>query len=661
MSDKDFIVKNSIVANGTFKANSTAVYLGDIAGQYATANSTKYTGTANNTDYVGVTAAADVANSTTLAANLVNYARLSNLNDSTPAIFTQNVEIRSSTLVINTSSKVIAGGSPGTLNQALLSTVTGVKWASLDSVSLVAPGACNQLIMNKAGAFQGASGLLYDDSSNTLSVGNSTIVATINSTVYSGTANNSNYLGTVAADQYQLNSTLAANVAWMTSLNSLNLNGVSATNYVTTTGEKTITNKWTFAGGANLAFSNGDITRYLFVNTTNGYWTGYAADVVQVAGRDATTVVVASQLAANLSNYAPKSKSFNESGQYVFQNQNYYSYSGLFNSNVEIAILGESAKEHGVYGITYNILHDVNDASDPHSSGEGINLNRFGCGVIGEVRSDSANSIGVFGIGNNGPGVQGASNRNHGMVSYSKGNNQCWGIISNCDPYSEAYPNLGYSSPDSSGKTAGGLLAVSNTSTAIAGTSKTGWLLDLFKRDDTSKMFRVYNDGSVRQSGGLDIDGNVHISFNYISSSERQIKWNFTDYGSVYFYGRQSDKVLGLYDSSTNANRWSTDPSGNFTARGNVAAYSDIKLKKDITTIDNALDKVSKMRGVMFTRKDTDVKSTGVIAQEMQQVLPEVVSTDSEGTLNVAYGNIVGVLIEAIKELKAEIEQLKGK
>jgi hypothetical protein len=108
------------------------------------------------------------------------------------------------------------------------------------------------------------------------------------------------------------------------------------------------------------------------------------------------------------------------------------------------------------------------------------------------------------------------------------------------------------------------------------------------------------------------------------------------------------------YDSALIA----VNESGDFTAAGNVTAYSDLKLKTDICTINNALDKVSKMRGVMFTRKDTGGRGTGVIAQEIKEVLPEVVIGDE--TLSVAYGNIVGVLIEAIKELKAEIAELKG-
>lgn len=92
-----------------------------------------------------------------------------------------------------------------------------------------------------------------------------------------------------------------------------------------------------------------------------------------------------------------------------------------------------------------------------------------------------------------------------------------------------------------------------------------------------------------------------------------------------------------------------------FIATGNIGAYSDERLKSNVRTIDSALDKVSKMRGVYFDKAGK--ASVGVIAQEMETVLPEVVF-DGEYK-SVAYGNIVGVLIEAIKELKAEVERLK--
>ena len=97
------------------------------------------------------------------------------------------------------------------------------------------------------------------------------------------------------------------------------------------------------------------------------------------------------------------------------------------------------------------------------------------------------------------------------------------------------------------------------------------------------------------------------------------------------------------------------DTSGNFSANANVTAFSDIRLKTNIKVISNALDKVSKIRGVTFDRIDSGLKQTGVIAQEVEKVLPEAVITDSKNMKSVAYGNMSGLLIEAIKELRDEI------
>ncbi len=96
--------------------------------------------------------------------------------------------------------------------------------------------------------------------------------------------------------------------------------------------------------------------------------------------------------------------------------------------------------------------------------------------------------------------------------------------------------------------------------------------------------------------------------------------------------------------------------SGAITASGNVTAYSDERLKDNIETLDGS--KVYEMRGVSFT-KDGEANS-GVIAQELQKVAPELVSDDGE-YLSVAYGNTIGYLIEAIKDLKEEVDDLKAK
>ena len=107
----------------------------------------------------------------------------------------------------------------------------------------------------------------------------------------------------------------------------------------------------------------------------------------------------------------------------------------------------------------------------------------------------------------------------------------------------------------------------------------------------------------------------------------------------------------------------------NGTIRGNNVSPSDARWKKEIETIDNALERVTSLHGVNFKWKDTESDDTlqmGVVAQEVEKVFPEVVSTDDQGYKSVAYDKLVAPLIEAIKEqqtqieaLQAEIEELK--
>ena len=86
---------------------------------------------------------------------------------------------------------------------------------------------------------------------------------------------------------------------------------------------------------------------------------------------------------------------------------------------------------------------------------------------------------------------------------------------------------------------------------------------------------------------------------------------------------------------------------------------SDMKLKENITTVDNGLDLVNQLRGVRFDWKDTGYGSYGVIAQELEQVLPELVGDGDPKT--VKYNGIIGVLIEAVKELSDRVKALEDK
>ena len=151
----------------------------------------------------------------------------------------------------------------------------------------------------------------------------------------------------------------------------------------------------------------------------------------------------------------------------------------------------------------------------------------------------------------------------------------------------------------------------------------------------------------------------------YRVNSDRFRIWMGGTSGSNETFTVAESGRVGINDSTPD---YTLDVSGNVSnisiyASHDVAAYSDARVKTDIETIPNALDKVNKLRGVTFVRTDegsTDKRMMGVIAQEVKDILPEVVNKrESDGHYSVSYGNMVGVLIEAVKELTAEVEELK--
>lgn len=176
--------------------------------------------------------------------------------------------------------------------------------------------------------------------------------------------------------------------------------------------------------------------------------------------------------------------------------------------------------------------------------------------------------------------------------------------------------------------------------------------------DGVSSAIQTQLDGKLSLSGGT-VTGNVKfndsVQLNFGTGNDAEIYHNGSH---LYFDMNADDDIIFRDGNNSNATRFTFDTSsGNFTATGNVTAYSDAALKSDITTIDNALEKVANMRGVFFN-KDGE-RGTGVVAQEVQKVIPEAVFEGGE-YLSVAYGNLVGVLVEAIKDLKTQVEELKN-
>jgi hypothetical protein len=173
--------------------------------------------------------------------------------------------------------------------------------------------------------------------------------------------------------------------------------------------------------------------------------------------------------------------------------------------------------------------------------------------------------------------------------------------------------------------------------------------------NDLDARFLRSNAAAIKATGDLKLNDNIQLNIGTDNDVEHY--FNGTDYYTDINVG--ANWFLRDGDSA-NATRFTFDiDTGNFTATGDVAAFSDARLKSNIHTYQNALATVQQLRGVRYERNNKF--NIGVIAQEVQAILPEVVNTDNE-YLAVAYGNIIAVLIEAIKELSLKIEKLeKGK
>ena len=169
-----------------------------------------------------------------------------------------------------------------------------------------------------------------------------------------------------------------------------------------------------------------------------------------------------------------------------------------------------------------------------------------------------------------------------------------------------------------------------------------------------STSFLRSDAADQKTSGTLRFNDNVILSLGSGDDAEF-----FVDGSDCYLDLNSGIGNFYIRDGTTT--RFTFDDAGEFTATGNVTAYSDITLKKNIELIPNALDKVLSLRGVTYNRIDIEdePRHSGVIAQEVEEVLPEVVMTDEDGIKSVAYGNMVGLLIEAIKDQQNQINKLK--
>jgi len=209
------------------------------------------------------------------------------------------------------------------------------------------------------------------------------------------------------------------------------------------------------------------------------------------------------------------------------------------------------------------------------------------------------------------------------------------------------------------------------------------WLMKAWQASSTFSI-QNYNAGSYHNSIVCNGGGNVKLYYNnneVVQTHTAGLLIN--QHYAIYFVagdwtGDTTGKIqahsshLYLVNPSNSGNWIFRLPNGTEPANINSSGTysgSDERRKKDITTITNAVSTVKQLTGRSFTWKETDEKSFGVIAQEIEPVLPDIVTTQSvpEGTTDpdpykmVNYAALSGHFIEAIKELSAEVETLKTK
>lgn len=195
---------------------------------------------------------------------------------------------------------------------------------------------------------------------------------------------------------------------------------------------------------------------------------------------------------------------------------------------------------------------------------------------------------------------------------------------------------------------------------AISGNGHIGTTGSIIAGETSGAVALSINDGY----------GNANLTFNHhagtpdVTGNSLRIETNVdaTTNASMTFEGK-STTTAGIGVGLNFMAQMFAD-TGNMTIGGSLTQNSDLRIKRDLQIIPDALDKVKTLNGYTYTRtdRDSEFQQTGCVAQEVQAVLPEAVVTseDEQQTLSIAYGSMVGLLVQAIKELEAKVAALES-
>jgi len=193
--------------------------------------------------------------------------------------------------------------------------------------------------------------------------------------------------------------------------------------------------------------------------------------------------------------------------------------------------------------------------------------------------------------------------------------------------------------------------------------------VDIWQSIDPTKPFALQTTG-VNNLNGLTNQIGTHNAFGLSNAFGSHFKFGTsTSFGMKADLGTKADAIIKKFEASPTWN--AASPQGKFFGKLDVLgsltingippelAPSDIRLKENIKPLENSLEKVMTLRGVEYDRNDYGWHEIGMIAQEVEEVIPDLVRENSEGTKVLDYPHLTAVLVEAIKEQQKQIDTLK--